>query len=646
MSETKKLYLAKGRLSVEAKGYWFTSGGEKGSFGYYPHLKDKDGCPVFPDTQVHGDLRMSAAWLSELGGADTGLMRRIFGDDPKKEHRSSSGHIFITDLELTKESRKLWGRAGSRFQVKSRIEIDDTKRTVREHMLVDLEMAYLEGLTLEADVYLGYFDDAETLMKAKSLVKEAALFLSGFGAFRSRGYGRHHSLCLTWDADTVVEAEVPADNEARGDISYRVRSLVNLRNRPVFAGSTQVIESYDFISSGQIRGWFIKAYHSLFGVWPTPGEMIDIIFTHLYPACETGFAPSYPAALTTMKNEEGRYMDGLNRKSEESEEEKKNREGFFMTKTKPVRNAYVTQDDNPVIFSTEMEKRIRNSIKDNFTTLDKDGLFVQELVRRGTVFSGTVSIKESASSGFSRRTAFLLKTAQPIINGCLFSIDAVECSSEGPSAQETASHPLLLTSPVVYQREMINYRHCHYAEQDGRVTLQRANMVTVSVNRRFNTMLGRQRRPRIVIAAGSVLYDAVPAGSGTIPWKGFGGVLQPAGALKRDEMPDKQTSSVVAAGPAFAPPAHFNDLKKKMTRSQAGMLRELLNEKRAISEVRAVIADRVAKYEAKGESAKGFKALFSKIEEHALWNDGGNAMRAYVNFILDELFDAWWRKER
>ncbi|MCP4107478.1 MAG: hypothetical protein GY749_18365 [Desulfobacteraceae bacterium] len=64
--ENKNLFLAKGKIKVSAKGYWFTAGGEKGSFGYYPHLKSPDRYPVYPDTQIHGDLRMSASWLSDL----------------------------------------------------------------------------------------------------------------------------------------------------------------------------------------------------------------------------------------------------------------------------------------------------------------------------------------------------------------------------------------------------------------------------------------------------------------------------------------------------------------------------------------------------------------------------------------------------
>ena len=41
------LYLAHGKLTVKAKGYWFTAGGAKGSFGYYPHLKDDEGFPYY-----------------------------------------------------------------------------------------------------------------------------------------------------------------------------------------------------------------------------------------------------------------------------------------------------------------------------------------------------------------------------------------------------------------------------------------------------------------------------------------------------------------------------------------------------------------------------------------------------------------------
>ncbi|MCX7634715.1 MAG: hypothetical protein N2Z74_03100, partial [Syntrophales bacterium] len=60
------LLYACGVLRVTAQGLWFTAGGDKGSFGFYPHLRDRRGLPVYPDTQLHGDLRMAASWLQHL----------------------------------------------------------------------------------------------------------------------------------------------------------------------------------------------------------------------------------------------------------------------------------------------------------------------------------------------------------------------------------------------------------------------------------------------------------------------------------------------------------------------------------------------------------------------------------------------------
>ena len=55
MEEPKNLYLYEEVLSVTAKGYWYTAGGGKSSFGYFPHLKDRNNFPIYPDTQLHGD---------------------------------------------------------------------------------------------------------------------------------------------------------------------------------------------------------------------------------------------------------------------------------------------------------------------------------------------------------------------------------------------------------------------------------------------------------------------------------------------------------------------------------------------------------------------------------------------------------------
>ncbi|HDH05633.1 MAG TPA: hypothetical protein ENH01_07965 [Nitrospirae bacterium] len=253
-----KLFLAKGTLRVAAKGYWFTSGGEKGSFGYYPHLKDKRGLPVFPDTQIHGDLKMSAGWLKSLDSSvKDDLIAEVFGRGGEESDRNlhpRPSRLYISDLVVNDGAA-----SGNIFDIKPRIEIEEDKRTAKKHMLVSLEMSYLEGKKLEAEVYLGYFDNRTGLDNAKKLVEESAQLLSGFGAFRSRGYGRGE-MELEWEEDIAIEYK--DTDKCDSEFIYYLEALVNFRNKPIEPGSYQNIETLKHITSDQLRGWFVNAYEN------------------------------------------------------------------------------------------------------------------------------------------------------------------------------------------------------------------------------------------------------------------------------------------------------------------------------------------------------------------------------------------------
>ncbi|MEA1969846.1 MAG: hypothetical protein U9N77_16720, partial [Thermodesulfobacteriota bacterium] len=86
-------------LTVKAAGYWYTSGGVKGSFGYYPHLKDDHGLPFFPDTQVRGNLKTAVQWYCNLIG--TPFPKNLFGE----EGVPSASLLKVGDLVLTPNSR-------------------------------------------------------------------------------------------------------------------------------------------------------------------------------------------------------------------------------------------------------------------------------------------------------------------------------------------------------------------------------------------------------------------------------------------------------------------------------------------------------------------------------------------------------------
>lgn len=198
MPETaKNLFFVKGKFTAKAKGYWFTAGGEKGSFGYYPHLKNQAGYPVYPDTQLHGVLRMASIWLSRLEQSSytKSFVKSVFGYG--SEGHESSGKCKLTDLALEPDSIK--DTPPFRFfQIKPRIEINDETGTAKDKMLVMLELCYLEGKTLSADLFLGYFHEERELEKAKKLLEESVSLLPGLSAFRSRGFGRGE-FCIMWE---------------------------------------------------------------------------------------------------------------------------------------------------------------------------------------------------------------------------------------------------------------------------------------------------------------------------------------------------------------------------------------------------------------------------------------------------------------
>lgn len=476
----KTLFLAKGRIKAKAHGYWFTSGGEKAAFGFYPHLKDTEGYPVFPDTQLHGDLRMAARWFLKLHGDEKGdVIIKVFGDEPKGESRNKPSRLFLTDLTLTNDSKRIWRQ--ERFEIKPRIAIDDKKRTVSEHMLVNMEASYMEGIELEAGFYLGYFDDEDEFNRAKRLIGGSISLLSGFGQSRSRGYGRAE-LEIEWAEDeriafdainnSIEKATYPAQ------LDYFLKALINMRNKPVQPGSTQFLPSRYAITEDQVRGWFVRSYHSLFDSWPEYEEMKSLSFSWVYPAWHERdqFFYGIPPAMTTLKNEEGSIKDIEGRNQSTKEEEKTDQENFFSTKTKPLpKDYFVTADNSPSVFRIETERRIRNQIEDNFATPKDGGLFVQELVHKGQYLGGTIKLLRKADETFQQRAIFILQNIKPVIGGTIFepvlNVNKVSNGDNG-NKKEEADNPsdekplsYLVVTPIPFDSSLVNYIKASYSQK-------------------------------------------------------------------------------------------------------------------------------------------------------------------------------------
>jgi len=632
MDNKKTIYLQKARLIVRAHGYWYTSGGEKGPFGFYPHLKDMAGYPVYPDTQLHGDLRMAARWLSKIEDAFTDAMIiEVFGDEPKGRTRQVPSKLFLTDLTLDKKSKEKW--EPKRFEVKPRIAIDETTRTVEEHMLVFQEMAYLEGLTLTADVYLGYFKDKEALDKARNLIDSTIPLLSGFGQSRSRGYGRGE-LSIQWDDVEFYSFEQEERSDLPDAVLYTLKSLVHFRNKPVEPGSTQFLPARRVISSEQIKGWFSRIYFDLFGVWPSVHEMGLIEFSNLYPSLTDSSSVSigYPSAMTTLKNEENKVRDILNREITQAEKDVEDSENFFKTKTKPLSEDYfITSNSNLKTFKVETERRIRNQIEDNFATSKEGGLFVQELIKKDTSFGGIIRInKEKGFEDFLSRAVFIIKKVKPIINGCLFQMDYKETTRDMADTEG----PWLAVKPISFNPEVLNFFGCGYEKQGERIVLNGANIITLKSIKRYNTTLKRPKRPRITIKPGSVLLSdaGVFKKDSLVAWKGFGKDLE----MHIPTDSSLQRSHRKKEKPQFEISKDILEELKNMTPSQAGFLKEFLNRHRKIEEIKRLSDKRKEKYDKKVK--KGLSELYGIISNYCTKDTTGNTMRQYIDYLLDEIF--------
>ncbi len=619
-------------LKVKARGYWFTSGGEKGSFGYYPHLKQSVGgrqYPVYPDTQIHGDIKMAAFWLGNLNPDkySRDFVTKVFGDrnEPTKHTRKQS-HVFVTDLEL--EDKAKWKDCN--FQVKPRISVEDN-RTVKEHMLVSLECAYLEGLTLKSDVYLyGYFSDHE-FSKAKTLIEESVTLLSGFGAFRSRGYGRGK---ISLEAQSVERRQitVPSGNK----FIFTLTSLTNFRNRQIEPGTEQTLKSEPFISADKIRAWFVKAYYQRYGKWITPKESAEISFSYLYPTKKDAPVLTYPVAVSSLSDKKGKAFD-LTGRGVVNEE----RENLFGTKMTTLSDdCFVTDADRPILYQVKVQRRIRNSTEEDFSTLKEGGLIVQEFVPAGQVFGGVVSFKPDSEIG--KGFIDILSNDICLINGCIFKPNLIALQS---NPQVVSNSPYLVTEPIDFSISdgMINFKDCPYEKVDGRFQSKGANQVRLATKRAYNTMLNRQRRPRIVIQPGSVIHGAVDNPQrfkySLLDWKGFGKDME----VYKEAPPTKTAPKYEMTSPSEDVSIVLNKLiGDGITPSQAGFLRGYLNEKQDVGFLKKLTKDRIEKYNKKGKA--GFSELYSKLNEDLELNNLPQ-MRHFIHNLLDELYNYWWDKK-
>jgi hypothetical protein len=605
------LYLAHGKLTVKAKGYWFTAGGAKGSFGYYPHLKDDEGFPIYPDTQIRGDLLMAVKVLRNILKQPTDPAIDDFWNIQGKEEAFA---FFVSDLELTGESKKHWSHDS--YCIRSQIEINDDTRTVESNMLVNRELAYLEGCDLEADIYLGYLSDVTLLSRVKDMLSDAVHLINAFGAQRSRSYGG--DIEIVWDENNIVHPDSQAKKENAMVFRFILSSLTNVRNRPLISEKDQTVSSMKTLTSDQVRGWFVRTFHRLYDAWPSAEEMSSIIFHSLYPCLkdQEGISLAYLLPQTIKRTKTGALKDTMDEASDAERNESSNSENFSRTKQDKVQG-FVTDGEKPVQFVLETKKRMRNSMNDNFTTKE-DGLYAQEYLLRGAIFGGVVRFTNPADD-FYQKVIFILNNVRPAIKGCLF--QKVKLSAVPQLQKKESKYLGLVIDPIPYSTQLSDGEHPD------------KEFILLQTLRRYNTMNKRPRRNRIVVAPGSIMYGNH---SNLLPWSGFGKDISTV--LKKE----KQTTKSDAKLPV-------QNQQDGLNRSQIGQLRVLLNPGSSKEFILQFVEDRLEKYKKYDDKDVNKRLIPPKVlmdVREKITHEGIEKARNYIKDFLEEQSLSRWEKNK
>jgi hypothetical protein len=636
------LNLLKMKLIIKARGFWFTAGGEKGSFGYYPHLKQQIGAqfyPVYPDTQICGDLKMAANWLSVCDPATypKELVRWLFGvaeDDETNTKKKATQRISLiaaTDLELTKDSRYHW--KPDRFVVRTRIQIDDIKRTNNDKMLASFEYAYLEGCTLESWLYVGYCKTVDEIEKAKNLLTECANLLSGFGAMRSRGFGRGE---ISFPENHIkVTKFVPEQGNPAlcpGIYHYGINARTHFRNKIINPARTQLLVSRMQVNPRQLQGWFAQVHQQIYGIWPSPAQMALITFTTFYPSPLEAevLTATFPPPFTTIKGEDDTICDRFGYKpvSETDHDDLCGKK----QKWKPLAaDIFLTYENPPRLVHVGTGKRFRNSIGPHLATLTEGGLFTQEFIPNKTRFVGKVTINASSDVEFGNRAGWILNNVWPKINGTLFLPMNTPYSAKSANATEQLpDNPAwILTEPIDFTLDRLKW----------------AEQYRLDVTKSYNTALEvkRPRRNRIVFKPGSIMNHDCEHHAQI--WKAAGKMIL-EGKKEEDNSP---VDALVSPSSEPLPSTISDELKekiKRMNRSQIGNLRDFREMR--IEMIPARIGPLLDKYDRwKNKYIQAHlvpKEVLEKIKSFAEDNQQTNLNRYIDDVMLIHAMHVWKRK--
>ncbi|MBF0556816.1 MAG: hypothetical protein HQK96_20065 [Nitrospirae bacterium] len=206
----------------------------------------------------------------------------------------------------------------------------------------------------------------------------------------------------------------------------------------------------------------------------------------------------------------------------------------------------------------------------------------------------------------------------------------------------------------------MDFSKCDYVEDESvnkddkrRMVVENANQITLTTQRRYNTTLGRPRRPRIVVEPGSVVCGNSVSDevmnrhkASFIEWKGFGRELKMKDVSVADTLHCKGKEVLPDKDKAAARTPDVMELvkgllKEEISCSHAGFLRDFLNTKADIEKLKKITEDRIEKY--KNKDKENFTKLYEAISVY-LNNNKLKEMREFIKSVLDRLYEKWWDK--
>jgi len=352
--------------------------------------------------------------------------------------------------------------------------------------------------------------------------------------------------------------------------------------------------------------------------------MATVQFSHFYPSSRENLL-AWPPPMSTIVDADGKVTDTWEKERQDSGRVENDLENFFAGKVKPLAGHTVTE--NGGIHPVVVKSRVRNAMDDAFSTI-QNGLFVQEFLPAGTIFTGTIKFSPEISPEFKSRIIKLMTGSIPELKGALF---APHVSAECPHYGAADGKPELLAGPRPFQELM---------RQEG-------NAINIATLRGYNTACKRPRRGRVMAMPGSTFTKS--AQSGETPWIGF---IEGHRVLveKQQRAVDGPEHSGATANRQVAAKDYLitlsDDQKNKISKSQAGILRSMLHPVLTENFLDEILAHRIDKYGQKGREPELLDLLKKLREILKADGDGGlEKMRMALQGVLEQLALARWGKK-